>query len=123
MHVRRNGKSKVWREKRKNKNELRKEARFSYVIVGLLRVRYGINACLFFVFAQSFIPNNAVDKREKGVVFADTYVCAGVDFRTTLTNENVPCEHCLTVATLRAKSFRFAVSTVVGRAGTFFMSE
>ena len=83
----------------------------------------GINACFFLVFAHSFIPNYAVNKREQGVVFTDTNVRTGMNLRASLANEDVPCENCLTVAALRAKAFRFAVSTVVGGAGTFFMSE
>ena len=91
--------------------------------LGSLLLRVGINACFFLVFAHSFIPNDAIYESEQGVVFADTYVRAGMNFRTSLTNENVASENCLTVATLHAKSFRFAISTVVRGTGTFFMSE
>ena len=90
---------------------------------GLLCVRYGIYACLFLVFAHSFITNDAVYESEQGVILADTDVCARMNFRTALTNENVACEYGLAVAALRAKAFRFAVSPVVGRTGTFLMSE
>ena len=89
----------------------------------LLCVHYRINACLFLVFAHSFVPNDAVNKREERIVFTDTNVRAGVDFRTSLADENVTCEHRLTVATLRAKSFRLAISTVVRGTRTFLMSE
>lgn len=86
-------------------------------------LRVGINASLLSVFAQSFVPNNTVNKREERIVFADTNVRAGVNFRTSLTNKDIASKNSLTVATLYAKSFRFAVSTVVRRTGTFFMSE
>jgi len=90
-------------------------------VYGWLRV--GINACFLSVFAHSFIPNNAVYERKQRIVFADTNVCTGMNLRASLANEDVPCENRLAVATLHAKSFRFAVSPVVGRTGTFFMSE
>ena len=88
-----------------------------------LNLCVGINASLFFISAQSFVPNNTVNKRKQRIVLADTYVCAGVNLRTSLTNENVAGKNCLTVATLRAKTFCLTVSTVVGGTGTFLMSE
>ena len=98
-----------------------KNSVYTELFVFILRV--GINACFFLVFAHSFITNNAVNKSKQRIVFADAYVRAGMNFRTSLANKDVACENCLTIAALHAKSFRLAVSTVVGRAGTFFMSE
>ena len=89
----------------------------------LIYLCVGINACFFLIFAHSFVANYAVNQSEQRIVFTDTNVRARVDFRTSLTNEDVPCKYGLTIAALRAKTFRFAVSTVVGRTGTFFMSE
>ena len=86
-------------------------------------LRVGINACFLFVFAHSFEPNYAVYESEQRIVFTDTYVRAGMNLRASLANENVPCENRLTVASFHAKSFSLAVSTVVGRTGTFLMSE
>ena len=98
-----------------------KSSVYTELFVFILRV--GINACFFLVFAHSFITNNAVNKSKQRIVFADAYVRAGMNFRASLANENVPCEYRLTVASFHAKSFRLAVSTVVGRTGTFLMSE
>lgn len=78
---------------------------------------------MFLVFAHSFVPNDTVNECEQRIVFADTYVRTGVNLRTSLTNENVACKNALPVATLRAKTFCLAISTVVRRTGTFFMSE
>ena len=107
------------KKQKKKDAEIRRLLKF----LCLLRVRYGINACFFLVFAHSFVTYDSVYEREKGVVFTDTNVSAGMNLRTSLTNEDIPCEHCLTVATLRAKAFCFAIASVVGRTRTFLMSE
>ena len=96
---------------------------FVFVQFSLLCVSHRINASFFLIFAHSFVTNDAVNKREERIVFADTYVRAGMNFRASLANENVTRENRLTVAALRAKAFCLAVSSVVGRTRTFLMSE
>ena len=88
-----------------------------------MRVRYGIYACFLFILTHSLITNYTVNEREKRVVFTDAYVRAGMNLRASLTNKNVARKHLLTVAALRAKTFRFTVSAVVRRTRTFLMSE
>ena len=85
--------------------------------------RYGINAHLFFAFAHFFKAYHAVGKGKQRIVAADAYVCAGVNFRASLANENVARKHRLPVAAFRAETFCLAVAPVVRRARTFFMSE
>ena len=91
-----------------------------HILLGLIREETGVAAQSL---SAAGITYDAVHEREKRVVFTDTYVCAGMDFRSSLTNENVASEHGLTVATFRTESFCLAVSSVVGRTRTFFMSE
>ena len=69
------------------------------------------------------VSQSMIATEEQNEKIMDAYVRAGMNFRTSLANKDVACENCLTIAALHAKSFRLAVSTVVGRAGTFFMSE
>ena len=90
--------------------------------IELLRF-YFVNADLLSVFAQSFKADDAVDKREKGIVFADADVVAGVELGAALTDENIARKHFLPVRTLYAEAFRLAVAPVVGRAGSLFMSK
>ena len=106
----------VWKNKKNRPGQTK-----SVFLIQILRV--GIYACFLLVFAHSFVPNNAVYESEQRIVFTDTYVRAGMNLRASLANENVPCENRLTVASFYAKSFSLAVSTVVGRTGTFLMSE
>ena len=96
---------------------------FNFLFWLNLSVSHRINASLFLIFAHSFVTNDAVNKREERIVFADTYVRAGMNFRASLANENITRENCLTVAALCAKTFSLAVSSVVGRTRTFLMSE
>lgn len=82
-----------------------------------------VNADLFSVLAQSFEPDNPVAKSEERIVFTDTDIVAGMELRAALTNENVAGKHFLTVGTLHTKAFCLAVSAVVRRACSFFMSK
>ena len=78
---------------------------------------------MFLISAQSFVSDGAVYQSKQRVVFTDTYARAGMNLRASLTNENVASKNELTVSALYAKAFRFAVTSVVRRTGTFFMSE
>ena len=89
-----------------------------FFILCLLRF-YFVNADLLPVFAQSFEANHAVDKREKGIVFADADVVAGMELGAALTDKDIAREHFLPVGTLYAETFRLAVAPVVGRTRSF----
>lgn len=82
-----------------------------------------IDADLFAVFAHSLELHFAVDFRKQGVVGTSAYILAGVNVRAALFDEDVARQNELTVRTLYAESFGFGVTTVFGRAHTFFMRE
>jgi hypothetical protein len=46
-----------------------------------------------------------------------------MNFGSSLANENVACEYELTVSTLYAKTFSFAITTVLSRTHSLFMGE
>ena len=83
----------------------------------------GINASLLAILAELLEAEHAVRLGEQGVVTADTDVDAGMDVGAALANENVAGENELTVGALGTKALRLGVTTVLGRAHTFFMSE
>lgn len=82
-----------------------------------------VNRNLFIVFALSFKTDDAVFQCVKRIVAADTYVGAGMDFRTALAHKNVACKHKLSVGTLGTEAFCRAVTSVVRTTRTFFMSK
>ena len=83
----------------------------------------GINAHFLLVPAPSLIADDAVDEGEQRIVAADADIGAGMDLAAPLADENVARKDLLTVAALGAEALRFAVAAVMGRTGTFFMSE
>jgi hypothetical protein len=46
-----------------------------------------------------------------------------MDRRSSLSDKNVASKNCLSVSLLYAKALGFAVSAVLGRTNTFFMSK
>lgn len=83
----------------------------------------GINADFFAVFAKALKANLTVYKCEKSIVLAFAYVCAGMDFCSSLSYKDVACKNELTVGALCTESFGFGITAVTGRTHTFFMSE
>lgn len=84
---------------------------------------YRINADFFAVFAETLKANLTVNKSEKSVVLAFAYVCAGMDFCSSLSYKDVACKNILTVGALCTESFGFGITAVTGRTHTFFMSK
>lgn len=74
---------------------------------------------LVYCFALSFKTDDAVFQCVKRIVAADTYVGAGMDFRTALAHKNVACKHELSVGTLGTEAFCRAVTSVVRATRTF----
>ena len=60
----------------------------------------GIDADLLLIPALTLELDNAVDKRVKSIVAADTYVIAYVELSASLSDEYIACEHELTVRPL-----------------------
>ena len=83
----------------------------------------GINGNLFIVSARSFESDDAVGQCKQRIVLTDSYVLTGMNFSASLSDENAARKYGLTVGTLYAEALRLAVSAVVGRTGTFLMSE
>ena len=59
---------------------------------------------LFAVLIHSLKSNCTVDLCVKGIIRALTYILAGMDVSTTLSNKDVACKNELTVCTLNAKT-------------------
>ena len=83
----------------------------------------GVNADLLAVAAHALETNLAVDKCKQRVVGASAYVLARMNVGTALLNKDVTSQNVLTVSTLYAKSLGLGVTSVVGRALSFFMGE
>ncbi len=82
-----------------------------------------VDADLFSAADHRLKLNNAVSKCEECIVFAYTNVCAGMDFCTTLTNEDIACENELTVCSLSTKSLGLGISAVLCGTNAFFMCK
>ena len=82
-----------------------------------------VNGNLFSVFAHTLEFHGAVDEGEQRIVLASADVVAGMILGAALTHENVACQHELPVRALGTESLRRAFTSVVGRTGTFLMSE
>jgi hypothetical protein len=67
--------------------------------------------------------NLSLNKSEQGVVLTHTNACAGLDGRTSLSNDDVSGNYVLTVSLLHAETLGFAVTSVLSRTNTFFMSK
>ncbi len=83
----------------------------------------GINADLFAVAANTFKFDSSVNQSEKCIIAADAYVFTGMDMGSTLTNQNVAGQNCLTVSTLYAQSLGLGITAVLGRTYALFMSK
>ena len=82
-----------------------------------------INGDFLAFLAQAFELNGTVNKCEQGIILALADIGAGMNLRTALANENVPCQNELTIRTLGAETLGLAVAAVLGRTHTFFMSH
>ena len=82
---------------------------------------YGIYTDLTLVAALAFKFNATFDSSENGVVLTHANIVAGMEFSTTLTNDDAASGYQLAVMSLGAHTLRVRVTTVVGATGTFFM--
>jgi Fe-S-cluster-containing dehydrogenase component len=64
-----------------------------------------------------------VYQSEQGIVGAKSYVCAGSNLCSALSDYDVTCQNVLTVSLLYAKALRLTITAVLGRTNTLFMSE
>ena len=73
-----------------------------------------VNAYLFAILVKTLKLYLTVDNGEQGIIRASPYVIAGMNFRPTLSYQNISCQYELTVGALNAKSFGLAVKSVLG---------
>ena len=64
-----------------------------------------------------------IDKSKECVIAAAANIVAGMDVCTSLANDNVACEYCLTVCLLYAKALGLTVTAVLCRTNTLLMSK
>ena len=67
--------------------------------------------------------NATIDERIEGVVLAHANVFACANSGSSLSDDDVAGNNCLTVSLLNAKALRLTVTTVLGRTDTFLMSK
>lgn len=96
--------------------------------IGLVRsnlslLLLGINADLLVRLALTLELDDAVNLGVQGIVIADADVVAGMDYGTTLANQNVAGEYELTIGALNAQTLRGRVTAVTRATHTFFMGK
>jgi len=64
-----------------------------------------------------------VDKSEQSVILTHANIVAGADSRSSLTYDNVAGYYCLTVSLLNAQALGLAVTAVLSRTYTLFVSK
>ena len=84
---------------------------------------YRVYANFAVVFTSAFESNFACSRCEQGIVFADAYVRARMEVRTTLANDDVAGFNDDAVMAFYTKAFGFAITAVTRGAYPFFMSE
>ena len=67
--------------------------------------------------------NGAADKCKESIVRTDTYIVAGMDLSTALSNKNVTCENCLSVSFLYTETLRLGITTVFSRTYALLVSK
>ena len=83
----------------------------------------GVNRSLLTILAETLETEHAALLGVESIVRADTDVDARMDVGAALAHKNVAGENELTISALGSKSLGFAITTVVRRTCTFFMSE
>ena len=84
-------------------------------------LRYRLNRYKGLAFLLLFENDHTVSQGEERVVFADTYVFAGVVLRAALTHDNIAGNHLLAAKHLDAESFAFRFAAVLYFTFTFFV--
>ena len=83
----------------------------------------GVYADLLLVLGLLLELYLTVDQSEEGIILTNTDVVAGMDGGSSLSDDNVAGENCLSVSLLYAKALRFAVTAVLGRTDTLLVSK
>ena len=84
---------------------------------------FSVNANLSSALSNVFELYLAVDESEQGIVGTATNIVAGMNMSASLADDDVACDYRGTICLLYAKTLGFAVTAVLGRTNTLFMSE
>jgi hypothetical protein len=83
----------------------------------------GVNAYTSSAVCDVLELNLALNQCEQGIILTAAYVHTGMDVSASLADDDVAGDYVLTVSSLNTKSLGLAVTTVLGRTYTFFMSK
>lgn len=83
----------------------------------------GVNAYTSSAVCDVLELNLTVNESEQGVILTAAYIYAGMNVSASLADDDVAGDYMLTVSSLNAKSLGLAVTTVLSRTNTFFMSK
>ena len=84
---------------------------------------FSVNADLLLALSLLLKLNLTVDQSEQSIVRTDTDILAGVNCGASLSDDDIAGDNLLTVRLLHAKALRFAVTAVLSRTDTFFVSK
>jgi hypothetical protein len=79
-----------------------------------------VNAYFYSVSAKSFKLYFSIDFGKKGEVFSQSYIIAGMKFRTHLAGQNISSQYQLSAKTFNSKPLALTISTITGTALSFF---
>ena len=91
--------------------------------IEIKRRLFCVNADLLLCFCLLLELYLAVDQSEESIVLADADIVAGMNGGSSLSDDDVAGSNSLTVSLLDTESFSFAVTTVLCRTDTLFMSK
>ena len=88
-----------------------------------LHILVSVNANLLLATGDVLELNNTVNKCEKSIVRADTYVSTGMNLGAALSNNNVAGDNRLAVCLLNAETLGLRITTVLGRTNALLVGE
>jgi len=80
-----------------------------------------VYADLFASAVLSLKADLTIDLGEQSIILADTNIVAGMEFGTTLANQNAACAYGLTVTAFEAQALRRGIATVFGTTACLFV--
>ena len=83
----------------------------------------GVNAYLSSSVGDVLELYLTVDQSKQSVIGATANIVAGMDVGSSLTDDDIAGKYALTVSGLYAQALGFAVTAVLGRTDTFFVSK
>jgi len=65
----------------------------------------------------------AANKRKKSIILSLSYVSAGMNLSTALSDKYIACKNCLAISLLDTKTLGLGITAVFSRTNALFMSE